>query len=155
MLAENMEISVDHRHSQVALQASLAAIALDQRIRDKNASVSDVEKLVALLRSTIGAPPAGQKNLLDPTAIELWTRALNRSHLEQTLSNTDSGSSALSSLPEVTQVVEELMAKLEQASALTDPRELTELRNFCVALSQSAQLDLPSVFANTGFPELV
>jgi hypothetical protein len=153
MLAENMEISVDHRHSQVALQASLAAIALDQRIRDKNASVADVDKLVALLRSTMEAQPSGQKNLIDPTAVDLWTRALSQSHLEQTLSNAGSGPSALSSLPEVTKVVEELMTKLEQASVLSDPRELTELRNFCVALSRSAQRDLPSVFANTGFSE--
>lgn len=154
MALQNMETPLENRHSLVALQASLAAIALDRRIRDHTASVDDVGKLVAILRSTIDPQPLGPASLLDPTAVELWTRALTQAHLDQTLPAALSITQGLSSLPEVTIIAKELISKLEQVSVIDDPDTLAQLRNFCLALSQSAQLEMPNVFGNTGFPEL-
>jgi hypothetical protein len=144
--AAHLEVPGDGQQATLAMRASLAAIALDQRLRDGHSPLGAVRKLVEVLKNTIEPLPgeAAPASLLDPVAAELLNRALANANAATTLT----------SLPEVSAHVIDLIARLEEAEDITDPDELELLRNFCLALSQSAQLEMPTVFGGIRLPEL-
>jgi hypothetical protein len=154
MLSQPAEMSFDGRHALLALKASLAAIALDRRLRDPNAPIDDVRKLVGALQSTIEPAPAGPSSLLDPTAVELWTRALTQAQSETRQPSLAKSTSQPSSLPEVSAAVQKVIAELDRVPEIEDTETLVQLRDLCLALSQSAQLEMPSVFVGSALPDI-
>jgi hypothetical protein len=140
------EIPADGRQATLAVRASLAAIALDQRLRDEHTPLTEVTKLVEVLKNTIEPLPGEvtPANLLDPVAAELLNRALANAK----------AANSLTSLPEVSARVSELIVELERAEEISDSEELALLRDFCLALSQSAQIEMPGVFGGIRLPDL-
>jgi hypothetical protein len=144
--AAHLEIPADGQQATLAMRASLAAIALDRRLRDEKAPLTHVTKLVEALKNTIEPLPGSvaPANLLDPVAAELLNRALANAK----------AATALTSLPEVSAHVRDFIARLEHVEAITTLDEIRVLRDFCLALSQSAQLEMPAAFGGIRLPDL-
>jgi len=107
--------------AEVALLASAAALELDRRLRGAESDLQHVVDLVGVLRGRL--QPSSER-LLDPMTAEFFRRALT--------GPTERSLTALQS------EVEKFLRRL--AEAIEKPTlDLADLRDRCVALSQSAQ----------------
>jgi hypothetical protein len=113
------------REPNLAVLSSKAAIVLDKKAHRIDAPLDSVLQLASMLRNRLQVPgSANAVKLLDPLTTDL-------------LSRTFVGESR--SLPELSKRAVEIVEALSKVGAETPPNKLKELRDFCVALSRSAQ----------------
>ncbi len=141
----------DGSRANLAMAASLAAIAFDRMARGENASLGEVSKLVEVLKAAIKPQELDETendssapSLLDPVSVELLRRALAST----------SAPVAPPSIPELSKRIQMSIQRLQKAARITDNVELQSLREFCLVLSQSAQLEMPATLGGVRIPIL-
>lgn len=114
------------REPNLALLASRAAIVLDRKAHGFDVPLESVLELARVLRNRVKAGDSSKAAwLLDPLTTDLLSRALV------------GGESR--SMPELSEWAVEIVEALSKVGADTGVNKLRELRDFCVALSRSAQ----------------
>lgn len=119
--------------SNLAFLASAAAVELDGMLHGSDEDLRFASQLGDALRARVPASdttPAARA-LLDPIMADLFGRALYRA-----------SGSELHSTQEVRTGARAMADRLAAVGPDTESEQLRELRDFCVALSQSAQADL-------------
>jgi hypothetical protein len=109
----------------LAILASKAALALGRRAEGIDASLDSVRELATLLRSKVPVRPSSAERLLDPLTTDLLTRAFVAGEMQ--------------SLPELNNRAAEVVEALFNVDTENRPEALEKLRDFCIALSRSAQ----------------
>lgn len=140
MLPATEQQADTRRAPNLAVLASLAAIALDRKLRGQEESLGSVNELVLQLRSALAAgtsPSVGQvaQAFVSLSAVDVLGRAL----LMAT-------SVPATSMDDITSRAKVLLDGLEGAAREDDPAKLRELRDFCVALSRSFQAQWGAMF---------
>ena len=133
MLPATEQQANTRRAPNLAVLASLAAIALDRKLRGQEESLDSVNELVLQLRNSLpaGTPPSvGQvaQAFVSLNAVDVLGRALLMATAVPATSMDDITSRAMV-----------LLDGLENAVLVDDPTKLRELRDFCIALSRSFQ----------------
>ena len=128
------EAVVPIRSPDLATLAAIAAITLDRRVHGYSVPLDPVRDLATELRRTLtdsksrGGVANVRSSLLDPMTFDLFGRAL-----------TSSFAANLRSESEVEQQANDVVDQLSGSRGdLVD--DLTRLRDFCLALSQAAQM---------------
>ncbi len=115
--------------AELAFTASAAALALDQSLRGHQADLTPVLELVQVLGGRLELASARQHGLLDPITAEFFRRALvvpeDQEHSVQALRG----------------AAQAFLDRLSMAGRESSI-DVAELRDTCVALSQSAQASL-------------
>lgn len=118
--------------STLAVVASVAAVELDNLRLGRDQLLDAVPRLAGMLRDAIPEPPPANASraLLDPVKADVFSQALSASGKE------------LKSLREISVSTREMADLLQAVQGLGGQSELVALRDFCVALSRSAQAEV-------------
>jgi len=121
------------RSPDLAVLASLAAIALDRRIQGHGVSTSPVTDLAialgqALQSRTSLSDHAAQIGLLNPAAVDLISRALPRDT-----------AAPPRTVRELTSAADDIIQVLKEPTGTLEAKDWKRLRDFCLALSQCVQ----------------
>ena len=116
--------------AELALTASAAALALDRRLRGRDADLAAVLELVEALSGRLELTASRQRGLLDPMTADLLRRALVHPDQEET------------SVQGLRSAAQEFLSRLSRVGERRLENDLAELRDKCVAVSQSAQASM-------------
>lgn len=115
---------------ELAFTASAAALALDQGLRGKQIDLSPVLRLIRVLGGRLQLATTGRRRgLLDPMTAEFFRRALVVP---------EENEQSVKAIRDAAQAFLDRLSKAGKEPTV----DLAELRDTCVALSQSAQASL-------------
>ena len=136
--ATTRKLETNRGRPDLAALASQAAITLDRKARGIDVPVDSVHRLVEFLRGTVEAPlPGNAARLLDPLTADVLSRAFAAGELH--------------GIPQLKEKANEVIERLEAVREQTEKQALEELRDFCIALSRSAQSEY--IAAWTALPQ--
>lgn len=121
--------------SNLTILASVAAIELDNLSLGRPTTIGAVPKLAEILMEAIPDQEraGGVRHLLDPVKADVFSQALRSAGLAQ-----------ITSISEISSQTRAMADKLASLNDVSDVGVLRTLRDFCVALSQSAQAESES-----------
>lgn len=128
--AQTQELVSPRRTPSLAALAAAAAIALDRRAHGIESSLDAVHALAQRLRQAVPEVSPAKANLLEPIVADLFERAFT---------NILPGEQ-LQTVHDLTEKASAVVEELTKATANANHDEAATLRDFCVALAQSAQI---------------
>jgi len=123
------------RAPSLAIQAAMAAIALDRRVNGMESSLDPVRELASRLQEAFPENVPPRANLLEPTAADLFERAFT--HIAPAQS--------VQTVSDLTAKAVQVVSELAEASKEGSNGSIESLRDFCLALAQSAQVQSSAV----------
>jgi geranylgeranyl pyrophosphate synthase len=113
----------------------MAAIALDRRVNGLQSSLDPVRELASRLQEAFPENSAARANLLEPTAADLFERAFTNV----------APAESVQTVSDLTAKAIQIVAELAEASKEGSEESIESLRDFCLALAQSAQVQSSAV----------
>lgn len=127
----------EHRYpseAELAVAASAAALSLDRQSRGASTDLKPVVELVEMLNGRLELAGERQQGLLDPITAQFFRRALVLPEDQER------------SVQAIREAASSFLERLAQALQGSKDVSLPELRDTCVALSQSAQASMNMFF---------